>query len=227
MLKLMSLEWRKLNRLNIILEIAVYLIIMAILPIFLYKTLPVAYFGTTFAGFAKLVYLSSSMSFTLLGASLANHIIIQEYKNRTINLVNGYPVPKKKMMFAKLALIALIVVGSSLLSFMLVGAVTYVVDMVTPLFADPLNWSDAASYLYGTLVYSWAATAIGFIPVFYLCMILRSTVATVIVAMLVMQIQNFAYIMGMDQSQIMMILSAAGLASAAASILMFEKLGSA
>lgn len=227
MRKLMLLEWRKLNRLNVSLEIIVYLIIMAVLPVVLYRVLPDAFFEDTFSGFAELAYLSSRMSFTLLGASLINHIIIQEYKNRTIQLVNGYPVSKKKMMAAKLLLIALIVIGSSLLSFVLVGIVVYVVNMSMNLFPDPLVWSDLISYVYGMVIHSLAAAAIGFIPAFGLAMIWRSTVATVIAAVFFMQVQNFSYVLGIEQSQVLIILCLAGLASAVASILTFEKLGSA
>lgn len=103
--KLMRLEWKKLKRPSVIVEVIIYWLILMIMPVFFIKMV-MPFFGESYAAAIEL-NLYIQMGLVLFGGSLISQVFIDEYKNKTISLSFGYPISRKKLFMAKVLFISL------------------------------------------------------------------------------------------------------------------------
>src|SRR5690625_1801581 len=128
MIKLMRLEWKKLKQKSVIGEAIIYPLILMFLPVFFIKVVH-ADFGQNYATVIEL-NLAIQMGIILFGASLINQVFIDEYKNKTISLSFRYPFSRQKLFTAKILFIATFVFLLTMVSYLLTGVTTYVIDQI-------------------------------------------------------------------------------------------------
>lgn len=168
MLKLIRLELRK-NRISLFKGslIAVLAIILFMLLVVFTEMDDQGDFAT-YANVFDSVHIFVKVVFMVFGSVLISKLVIDEYKNNTIDLLFMYPIPRKKLMAAKLLIVSLFMLVTIFVSNVVVGAAMagfnhYFVNAIsgelTPgLIGEQLTIS-AADALY--------SAGIGLIPLFF------------------------------------------------------------
>ncbi|MCM3634326.1 ABC transporter permease [Paenibacillus camelliae] len=223
MIKYMRLEWRKLDRLNVWIELSIYFIIMMFLPTFFINVVLPEY-GQSFT---QAIELNSyiQMGIVLFGGSLINHVFIEQYKNKTMALSFGYPISRKTLFTAKILFIAAAVFAASIISFILSGLSTYVINLFAPFIEGPLSAADVIQYAGTMLTRSLLITVISFVPLFLFGIWKRAVVPTIVCSIGSMQLPNFSSFLHVHPETVVAVLAVLGAVSLTASILTAEKLG--
>jgi ABC-type transport system involved in multi-copper enzyme maturation permease subunit len=226
----MELEWRKLDRKKVTGEIVIYWVLLMFLPTFFLKVVfadtPNIPFGESYAAALDLM-LPIQMGFLLFGASLINHVFIEEYKNKTMALSFGYPLSRKRLVTAKALFIALAVFFCTLISFVLAGVATYGLDQAFPVIDGTPSAADLATYAARAVIHSVVVALVSLIPLFWFGIWRRAVIPTVVVAIFLMQFPNFLgmFRITLDMDLLYAILSAIGAVSVYLSIRMVNTVG--
>lgn len=190
MIKLIELEWRKLERKKVIGEVIIYWAILMVMPFFflhvVFADVPGVRFHESYDAAFELM-LPIQMGFLLFGASMINHVFIEEYKNKTMALSFGYPLSRKRLVTAKVLFISAAVFFCTLISFLLSGAATYVLDQVFDVIAGSPTAADLSRYAARMVIYSIGIALASFIPLFWFGMWRRAVIPTVLCAIFFMQ----------------------------------------
>jgi len=225
LVKLMELEWRKLRRKMILSEMIIYWGVLMFLPMFFIKMVS-AEFGQSYSTIIQLM-MPMQLGFVLFGASLINQVVIDEYKNKTISLSFGYPISRKKLVMAKALFISLFVFLCTLVSFLLSGMTTYLLDQVFHIINGQPTVQDITTYFSKMIVHSLIVTLISLIPLFFFGIWKRATIPTVICAVFLMQFQNFSYLLNVNLNTniVNTVLCLLGVVSVYLSIKMVDRVG--
>lgn len=221
----MELEWRKLRRKMILSEMIIYWGVLMFLPMFFIKMVS-AEFGQSYSTIIQLM-MPMQLGFVLFGASLINQVVIDEYKNKTISLSFGYPISRKKLVMAKALFISLFVFLCTLVSFLLSGMTTYLLDQVFHIINGQPTVQDITTYFSKMIVHSLIVTLISLIPLFFFGIWKRATIPTVICAVFLMQFQNFSYLLNVNLNTniVNTVLCLLGVVSVYLSIKMVDRVG--
>ncbi|MBO0998614.1 ABC transporter permease [Bacillus sp. SD075] len=225
MVKLMELEWRKLKQKMILSELIIYWGILMFLPLFFIKMVS-SEFGQSYSTIIQLM-ISMQLGFVLFGASLINQVVIDEYKNKTISLSFGYPISRKKLVMAKALFISLFIFLCTLVSFLLAGVTTYLLDQVFHIINGQPTVEDITTYFSKMIVHSFIVTLISLIPLFFFGIWKRATIPLVICAIFLMQFQNFSYLLNINLNPdiVNAVLCSLGVISVYLSIKMVDRVG--
>lgn len=224
LVNLLRLEWGKLKRVSMISEVTVFLLVMMVMPSFLIQVANIDHWHS-YADLINLFDLSTRMAFTLYGASLINQVVIEEYKSKTISVSFGYPISRRRLFMAKIVFIGMAVFAVSLLSFLLSGVTTYLLNGVYHFLEDSLTGADVATFLWRMLVSSAISALIGLVPLFYFGVIRRATIPAVLCALILMQAQNFSYMFDFNQGWIIGGLALLGLLNAVLTLRTIDRVG--
>lgn len=230
MFKLIELEWRKLNQKKVIGEMIIYWVILMFLPVFFLKVvfadIPAFQFGESYASAIELM-LPIQMGFLLFGASLINHVFIEEYKNKTMALSFGYPLSRKRLVMVKVLFIALAVFCCTLVSFVLAGMTTYGLDQVLHVIDGSPTVTDLMTYAVRMIIHSIVVALASLIPLFYFGIWKRAVIPTVICAIFLIQLPNFLGLLRitLNPDLLYTILCFLGVASVCLSLKLVNKLG--
>jgi len=223
LIKLILLEGKKLKRYTVIGEVIIYWLILMFLPFFFIKQVS-ADFGHSFTTVMELNK-AIQTGLILFGASLINQVFIDEYKNKTISLAYGYPINRKTLFTAKILFIGLLVFLVTIISFLLTGLSTYVIDQIHPIIMGEFNPDDLLLYFKDMIIRSFEVTIISFIPLYFLGIWKRLTIPTVLCAILIMQLLNFAPMFNLNLNLLFVVFFLLGGLSIILSIFKVEKVG--
>lgn len=230
MLKLIELEWRKLQTKKVIGEAVIYWLILMFLPVVFLQLVfadgsNVAITGSYAA--AMELMLPIQMGFLLFGASLINHVFIEEYKNRTMALSFGYPLSRQRLFVAKVLFIFASVFGCTLVSFVLAGVTTYGFDLALDVIEGTPTAADLAAYAIRTVLYAIVVALASLIPLFWFGIWRRAVIPTVLCAIFLMQFPNFLGMFGMSVNSDLFcaVLSLLGIISVYLSVRLVYKVG--
>lgn len=221
--KLMLLEWRKLKRHSVIGEVIIYWLIIMFMPILFIKVvMPV--FGESYVLAIELI-LFIQMGLILFAGSLINQVFIEEYKNKTISLSFGYPISRKKLFMAKVLFIFFFVFLATIVSFLLTGLTTYILDVFFHIVNGQPTFSDVTTYLGRMLIGSVINPLIGFVPLFFFGIWKRETIPTIICSILIIQLPNFSSFINLKPEFVIVVLCLIGALSVYLSIKTSESVG--
>ncbi len=185
MLKLIRLEMRK-NKINLLRAVLITdLVILFFMILIAFTGIDDTGEFITYADVFDGVHIFVKITFLIFGSVLISKLVIDEYKNNTVTLLFMYPIPRKKLMAAKLIIVSLFIlitvfVSNVLISAALVGFNHYIKDAITGEVTLKLITSQitmAAS----DAVYS---AGIGLIPLFF-GLRKKSVPATIVSAILI------------------------------------------
>ncbi|GAB6930827.1 ABC transporter permease [Paenibacillus sp. JCM 10914] len=230
MMKLIRLEWRKLERKKVIGEVITYWVIIMLLPVLFLKVvfvdMPMIRFGESYAAAMELM-LPIQLGFLLFGASLINHVFIEEYKNKTIALSFGYPLSRKRLVLAKVLFIIIAVFFGTLVSFVLSGIATYAFDHILDVIPGTPTVTDLMNYAARMVIHSIVVALASLIPLFWFGVWKRAVIPTVICAVFLMQFPNFVGLLRitLNPDFLYALFSVLGVASIFLSVKFVNKLG--
>jgi ABC-type transport system involved in multi-copper enzyme maturation permease subunit len=189
--KLISLEIKKYKLFS-------YLKGVAIANIAIMGMLVLVYFGeksegiTAYENYEMAFAVISSIIrpvFIIFAAVLISRIIIDEYRSNSISLMFTYPINRKKIIIAKLAIVASFTFLTIVLSNLLIGSVFYLVDSYFHFVPESLTAKVVTNSLVTLVLEAVAAAGMALIPL-YFGMRRKSTVAPIVSAIVMVSLIN-------------------------------------
>lgn len=123
------------------------------------------------------------VTFMIFAAVLIGRIIIDEFKNKSIEVLFTYPISRKKLMAAKLLIVLVFTFAAVLLSGLLIGALFYLAATFMPIVPGQLSGTMIKEQLISLLFGAIATAGISLIPL-YVGMKKKSVSATIVTAVL-------------------------------------------
>ncbi len=220
MLKLIRLEMRK-NKINLLRAVLITdLVILLFMILIAFTGIDDAGEFITYGDVFEGVHIFVKVTFLIFGSVLISKLVIDEYKNNTVTVLFMYPIPRKKLMAAKLIIVSLFIlitvfVSNVLISAALVGFNHYFMDAITGEVTLKLITSQITTAA-SDAVYS---AGIGLIPLFF-GLRKKSVPATIVSAVLLASVlsSNFGQFRLGNQVGVSLFLGLVGVAVAYLSI---------
>ncbi|MGV8981762.1 ABC transporter permease [Clostridium sp.] len=191
MLKLMKLEIKKFKlRGNLKGIIIADLIILGFLFIVVYGSK--TDMDIPFSNYSDVVLFIGTFVravFSIFAAVLISRIIIGEYKSKTINILFTYPISRKKIMVAKLAIVVIFAFTSMLLSSIFLNFILFILNIFVNFISGSLTQDVLVKSLINIVVNSAAFSFVSLIPV-YVGMRKKSGSATIVTAIILVSLLN-------------------------------------
>lgn len=191
MLKLMQLEIKKFK-----IKRSLKGVIIANLIILVFLVISV--FGTKadnemiFTGWSEAFLFTGIFvraTFSIFAAVLISKIIIGEYKNKTINVLFTYPVNRKKIMLAKLVIVAIFTFTAMIISNIFLSFSLFILNTFMNFIVESLTMDVLLPNLINIAVYSLIYTFISLIPV-YVGILRKSGSSTIVTGVILVSILN-------------------------------------
>jgi ABC-type transport system involved in multi-copper enzyme maturation permease subunit len=190
-LKLIKLEMKKVKmgayiRSALIANLAIVAIIL--LMIFASKNEGEVHFSK----FDFIFFMVESMikaTFQIFSAVLLTKFVIEEFKSNTITVLFMYPTNRKKLMSAKLIIVALFTFIATVLSGIFINFVLLMINNFYSFSADKLTTTILVNNLITIIVTGVTSAGIGLIPL-YFGMRKKSVPATIVSAIIMVSILN-------------------------------------
>lgn len=122
---------------------------------------------SSFQEFMFLVYILSNITFIIFGSIILSRLIISEFRTKTMQVMFTYPIKRKKLLIAKLALTYLFTAGTLFTSIWLMQIITYFLQPSLGLFEGTVTLQDLVATLPKTLTNAFTMGAIALIPLFF------------------------------------------------------------
>lgn len=147
---------------------------------------------TPFSNYKDAVLLTGSIAratFSIYAAAIISRIIIGEYKNKTINILFMYPINRKKIMIAKLAIVVIFAFTTMVTSSLFLNFSLFILNIFTNFIGGPLNQAVLVRSLINIVTYSAAFAFVSLIPV-YVGMRRKSGSATIVTSIILVSLLN-------------------------------------
>lgn len=128
-------------------------------------------------------------AFIVFASVLISKLIIDEYRNNTISILFTYPINRKKMMLAKILLIAGFTFVNILLSSVFIGFMFFLADLGLNFVPEQLTSGTLTESIIQMPLTAFAAAGMGLIPL-YFGMIKKSVPVTIVTSILLISLTN-------------------------------------
>ncbi|WP_286155065.1 ABC transporter permease [Bacillus sp. FJAT-27264] len=199
LLKLMSLEIRKHKLTGLIKGVLIAnLIILGfmVLVLFVDQNEQVSTF-TSFGDVFEGLFVFVKAVFIIFASALLGRLIIEEYRSNTISLLFMYPIPRKKLLTAKLIIVFLFTFCTIIISDLVLGALLFWINHYLQIIPGQLTWILVKDELVKLGTGALYAAGIGLIPL-YFGMRKKSISATIISSVVIVTLISG----GFDQSRL-------------------------
>ncbi|MDQ0174978.1 ABC transporter permease [Bacillus chungangensis] len=169
MLKLIKLEWKKHH-------LSSYFkgLLICIVAIFALEALIVLDskgesepMFTDYAEFMLLTNVLNRIVFIIFSSVILSRLVINEYKNKTIQLLFAYPLRRKKLIQAKLSIVFGFCFSSIIISTLVINILTFFLNPIIGLFEAPVSVNEMITTIPSTLTSALATAGISLIPLYF------------------------------------------------------------
>lgn len=169
MLKLMKLEWKKHS-------LSRYLKGVAICIISIFLAVGLMAWGSQgesermfpdYAGFMSLTNIFIRITFITFSAVILSRLVIDEYKSKTMQLLFAYPLPRKKIMQAKLSIVFAFCFFSIVIATFTISLLTFFLNPMIGFFEDPVRIYDVIATVPSTFINAFMIAGISLIPLYF------------------------------------------------------------
>lgn len=167
MLKLLRLEWKK-NRM------AGYFkgLIICIIGIFVAVTLMAMgpegdKVFLNYTDFMSLTNILIRIVFIIFSSVILSRLVIDEYKNKTIQLLFSYPLKRKKIIVSKLLLVFSFCFMSIISATIIINLLIYFLNPTLGLFGEPTDIQEMIATIPSTLMVAFMTAGVSLIPLYF------------------------------------------------------------
>lgn len=128
-------------------------------------------------------------TFLIFSSVILVKIVIDEYKDGSINLMFTYPISRKKIMTAKLAIIVCFTFVTIMFSSLLIGGVVYFADELFDMIPGEIGREDILENMMGIFLGAVASAGLSLIPL-YFGLRKKSAAATIVSAIVLVSLTN-------------------------------------
>jgi ABC-type transport system involved in multi-copper enzyme maturation permease subunit len=169
MFKLMKLEWKKH-------KLSSYFKGVAICIIAIFAAVSLMGMGakgegdaalTDFTKYMTLANLFIRMTFLIFSAVILSRLVIDEYKNKTMQLLFMYPLQRKKLMRAKLTIVFSFCFVSMIIATFSISLLIFFMNPMMELFETPMTMGELIAIVPTTIISAFMISGISLIPLFF------------------------------------------------------------
>ncbi|MED1408995.1 MULTISPECIES: ABC transporter permease [Bacillus] len=169
MFKLMKLEWKK-HKLSSCFK-SVAICIIAIFAAVCLMASGIKGEGdaaiTDFTKYMVLANLVIRITFTIFSAVILSRLVIDEYKNKTMQLLFMYPLQRKMLMRAKLAIVFSFCFVSMIIATFTISLLIFFMNPMMGLLETPVTMGEIIATVPATFINAFMISGISLIPLFF------------------------------------------------------------
>ncbi|MGH1294583.1 ABC transporter permease [Bacillus pretiosus] len=191
MFKLMKLEWKKH-------KLSSYFKGVAICIIAIFAAVSLMGMGakgegdaalTDFTKYMTLANLFIRMTFLIFSAVILSRLVIDEYKNKTMQLLFMYPLQRKLLMRAKLTIVFSFCFISMIIATFTISLLIFFMNPMIGLIETPITMEEIIATVPATFISAFMISGISLIPLFF-GMRKKSTPTTITSAVIIGMLVN-------------------------------------
>ncbi|WP_305453319.1 ABC transporter permease [Bacillus mycoides] len=191
MFKLMKLEWKKH-------QLSSYFKSVAICIIAIFAAVSLMALGmkgegdaaiTDFTKYMILANLVIRITFIIFSSVILSRLVIDEYKNKTMQLLFMYPLQRKLLMRAKLTIVFSFCFVSMIIATFTISLLIFFMNPMMGLFETPITMGEIIATVPATFISAFMISGISLIPLFF-GMRKKSTPTTITSAVIIGMIIN-------------------------------------
>lgn len=191
MFKLMKLEWKKH-------KLPSYFKGVAICIITIFAAVSLMGLGakgeadaalTDFTKYMTLANIFIRMTFLIFSAVILSRLVIDEYKNKTIQLSFMYPLQRKMLMRAKLTIVFSFCFISMIIATFTISLLIFFMNPMIGLIETPITMEEIIATVPATFISAFMISGISLIPLFF-GMRKKSTPTTITSAVIIGMLMN-------------------------------------
>ncbi|MED1265195.1 ABC transporter permease [Bacillus mycoides] len=169
MFKLMKLEWKKH-------KLSSYCKGVAICIIAIFAAVSLMGMGakgegdaalTDFTKYMTLANIFIRMTFLIFSAVILSRLVIDEYKNKTMQLLFMYPLQRKLLMRAKLTIVFSFCFISMIIATFSISLLIFFMNPMMGLFETPMTMGEIIATVPATFISAFMISGISLIPLFF------------------------------------------------------------
>ena len=169
MLRLMKLEWKK-HKLSSYFKGVAICIIAIFAAVSLMALGMKAEGDVLFFDFTQQMVLINTfirITFIIFSSVILSRLVIDEYKNKTIQLSFMYPLQRKMLMSAKLTIVFCFCFVSTIIATFIISLLVYFVSPMMGLIETPATIGEIIAIVPGTIISAFMISGISLIPLFF------------------------------------------------------------
>ncbi|WP_242240965.1 ABC transporter permease [Bacillus cereus group sp. BfR-BA-01309] len=169
MFKLMKLEWKK-HRLSSYFKSVAICIIAIFAAVSLMALGMKAEGDVLFSDFTQNMALANifiRITFIIFSSVILSRLVIDEYKNKTIQLSFMYPLQRKMLMRAKLTIVFCFCFVSTIIATFIISLLVYFVSPMMGLIETPATIGEIIAIVPTTIMSAFMISGISLIPLFF------------------------------------------------------------
>lgn len=169
MMKLMKLEWKKNHLSKYFKTTLIATVLIFLITAFMAKMAQNQgeLMFTNFNSYMSFVNIIIRVVFVIFSAVLLSRLVIDEYKNKTLQVLFTYPVNRKKVIQSKLMLIMGFCFLSILFSTIVISLLTFMVNPKLELFPQLLELGDVINTFPTIITISIMTACLSLIPLYF------------------------------------------------------------
>lgn len=169
MLKLMKLEWKKhrLSRYFKGIAICIVSIFVATALMAWGSKAEGEQMFSDYAGFMSLTNIFIRTTFMIFSAVILSRLVIDEYKSKTMQLLFSYPLERKKIMQAKLAITFGFCFFTTILSTCIINILIFFLNPIIVFFETPVTMAQIIATIPATFLTAFMMAGISLVPLYF------------------------------------------------------------
>lgn len=137
-----------------------------------------------YTDFMSLTNILIRIVFIIFSSVILSRLVIDEYKNKTVQLLFTYPLKRKKIILAKLSLVFGFCFFSIIIATFMINIAVYFLNPMMNLFDTPVEIQEMVATIPSTFVNAFMVAGVSLIPL-YFGMRRKSTASTITSAVLI------------------------------------------
>ncbi|MCW1240395.1 ABC transporter permease [Bacillus pretiosus] len=191
MLRLMKLEWKK-HQLSSYFKSVAICIIAIFVAVSLMALGIKAEGDVLFSDFTQNMALANifiRITFIIFSSVILSRLVIDEYKNKTIQLSFMYPLQRKMLMRAKLAIVFSFCFVSTIIATFIISLLIFCMNPIIGILETPVTMGEIIATVPTTIISAFMISGISLIPLFF-GMRKKSTPTTITSAVIIGMLIN-------------------------------------
>ncbi|MGE1129475.1 ABC transporter permease [Bacillus wiedmannii] len=191
MLRLMKLEWKKH-------QLSSYFKGVAICIIVIFAAVSLMAWGSkveddlmfsSYMEYMSLANILIRITFIIFASVILSRLVIDEYKNKTIQLLFMYPLQRKMLMRAKLAIVFSFCFVSTIIATFIISLLIFCMNPIIGILETPVTMGEIIATVPTTIISAFMISGISLIPLFF-GMRKKSTPTTITSAVIIGMLIN-------------------------------------
>lgn len=120
-----------------------------------------------------------SATFIIFASVILANLVIDEYKNKSIDLMFTYPISRKKIMSAKLIIVMVFTFMTVLFSTLFLNGLVYIMDVTFDILPGDISIQELINSVWKSFFIAFAAAGLSLIPLL-IGMLRKSSSATIV-----------------------------------------------